>query len=173
MPDAYLGLGGNLADRLAQLTEAVRSLHESPGISVVTVSSVYESVAIGITDQPDFLNLVLRVATTLTPEALLARCLQIEADLGRVRIQRWGPRIIDIDVLLYEGVACDGERLTLPHPRMRERSFVLTPLAEIAPALTIAGIPVADLAGMLDQTGLRKFVRLPWAPTEEGPSGPC
>jgi dihydrofolate synthase/folylpolyglutamate synthase len=159
--DAFLALGSNLGDRAANLAEAVRRLSASPQIRVVAASSLYESAAVGYTAQPDFLNAVVRIATPCAPHELLALCLRIESELGRVRRERWGPRPIDIDVLLYDEVVLDEPALTIPHPRMRERNFVLTPLAEIAPTLTLGGEPIVALAARLDASGLRKVGTLP------------
>jgi 2-amino-4-hydroxy-6-hydroxymethyldihydropteridine diphosphokinase len=160
---AYLGLGSNLGDRRQHLAEAVRRLHAGPALQVVRVSSVYESSPVGVAAQPDFLNLVVQVATTHAPQELLAECLRIETDLGRERRERWGPRTIDIDLLLYGDVRIDDESLTVPHPRMRERSFVLTPLAEIAPGIKLDGKTLNELAVALGEAGLRKLGPLNWA----------
>jgi 2-amino-4-hydroxy-6-hydroxymethyldihydropteridine diphosphokinase len=154
---AYLGLGGNLGDRRQHLAEAVRRLHAGQVLQVVRVSSVYESSAVGMTAQPDFLNLVVQVTTTHAPHELLAECLRIEGDLGRERRERWGPRTIDIDLLLYGDLRIDDESLAVPHPRMRERSFVLTPLAEIAPGLKLDGKSIGELADAVGEVGLRKL----------------
>ena len=162
MHDAYLGVGGNLGDRLQNLTEAVRRLHATPGIRVASVSSVYESTAVGMTAQPDFLNLVAHVTTDCSPAELLAHCLRIEGELGRVRRERWGPRTVDIDVLLYNDVVLSDPALTIPHPRMLERSFVLVPLAEIAPQVRVNGNSIAALAAQLDRAGLVKSGGLDW-----------
>jgi 2-amino-4-hydroxy-6-hydroxymethyldihydropteridine diphosphokinase len=134
-----LGLGSNLGDRAANLRETVARLAAWPGIKVEKVSSVYETAPVGLTEQPDFLNAVAVVATTLTPAELLAACLEVEKAMGRVRLVRWGPRVIDIDVLLYDDVSLDTPDLVLPHPRLHERSFVLVPLAEVAPVLPVYG----------------------------------
>ncbi|MDO8540672.1 MAG: 2-amino-4-hydroxy-6-hydroxymethyldihydropteridine diphosphokinase [Opitutaceae bacterium] len=166
MHNAYLAIGSNLGERSWHLAEAVRRLHAPPQLRVVVVSSVYASPAVGYAAQPEFLNAVLRVTTTCSPYELLARCLQIEADLGRVRLERWGPRTIDIDVLLYEELVLDDPALTIPHARMRKRSFVLTPLAEIAPDLAVGGKSVQSLASSIDSGGLRKIAPLSWAPAE-------
>jgi 2-amino-4-hydroxy-6-hydroxymethyldihydropteridine diphosphokinase len=163
---AYLGLGSNLGDRRRSLAEAVRRLDIGPAQRVEAVSSVYESSPVGLTSQPDFLNLVVRIATDLAPHKLLDKCLRIEAALGRVRHERWGPRTIDLDLLLYGDVRINDERLTVPHPRMRERSFVLVPLAEIAPGLELAGETVDALAAALNGAGLRKVGPLDWASPE-------
>jgi 2-amino-4-hydroxy-6-hydroxymethyldihydropteridine diphosphokinase len=163
---AYLGLGSNLGDRRQHLAEAVRRLHAGPALQVMKVSSVYESSPVGVTAQPDFLNLVAQVKTTYAPQELLAECLRIEADLGRVRRERWGPRTIDIDLLLYGDLRIDDESLMVPHPRIRERSFVLTPLAEIASGLKLDGKTIGELAAALGEAGLRKLGPLEWTKKE-------
>jgi 2-amino-4-hydroxy-6-hydroxymethyldihydropteridine diphosphokinase len=154
---AYLGLGSNLGDRRQHLAEAVRRLHAVPALQVGKVSSVYESSPVGVTAQPDFLNLVVQVTTKHAPQELLAECLRLETDLGRERRERWGPRTIDIDLLLYGDTRINDESLTVPHPRMRERSFVLAPLAEIAPGLKLDGKMIGELAIALGEAGLRKL----------------
>ncbi len=155
MSTAYLGLGSNLGDRGRYLAEAVCALQAEPGNSVKMVSSVYETKPVGVQEQPDFLNLVVRVETVFSARDMLACGLRIEAGLGRVRSERWGPRTIDIDVLWHDGQAVNEPDLVLPHPRMAERAFVLVPLAEIAPGLLLEGRRVDGLAAKLDQTGLR------------------
>ena len=130
---AFLGLGANLGDRASSLRAALRALHAPPSLEVVRASTFYETAPVGVTGQPDFLNAVAEVRTTLPPAALLARLLGVEQQLGRVRTERWGPRVIDIDILLYGDQALALPGLTVPHPRAAERSFVLQPLAEIAP----------------------------------------
>lgn len=154
MSTAYLGLGGNLGDRRQYLAGAIHALNGELGIRVESVSSVYETKPVGVVDQPDFLNLVAQIATELSARELLARCLRIEADLGRVRTERWGPRTIDIDVLWFDGKTVDEPDLVLPHPRMLARAFVLVPLAEIAPLISLDGMRIDALAAKLDQTGL-------------------
>jgi len=155
---AYLALGSNLADRSRLLADALEHLARSPGNRLTATSPVYETKAVGLADQPDFLNLVARLETDLTPHALLDLCLAIEHRLGRVRRERWGPRTVDIDVLLLGDLTLSDERLTLPHPRMTERAFVLVPLADLAPDLPVNGLAVRDHLARLDRTGLRRFV---------------
>jgi 2-amino-4-hydroxy-6-hydroxymethyldihydropteridine diphosphokinase len=162
---AYLGLGSNLGDRRQHLAEAVRRLHAGPALQVVKISSVYESSPVGVTAQPDFLNLVVQVATAHVPHELLAECQRIETDLGRVRRERWGPRTIDIDLLLYGDARINDGSLTVPHPRMRERSFVLAPWSEIAPGMKLDGKTISELATALGEDGLRKLGSLDWAAT--------
>jgi 2-amino-4-hydroxy-6-hydroxymethyldihydropteridine diphosphokinase len=133
---AYLSLGANLGDRAGNLAAALARL-EAAGVRVERVSSLYETAPVGGPPQPPYLNLVARVETSLPPRELLRLCLAVEAELGRVRTVHWGPRTVDIDLLLYEGATSDDLELTLPHPRMAERQFVLVPLAEIAPDLRL------------------------------------
>ncbi|MDR7865440.1 MAG: 2-amino-4-hydroxy-6-hydroxymethyldihydropteridine diphosphokinase [Sporomusaceae bacterium] len=142
-----LGLGSNLGDREGNIAAAVARLAAWPGVTVERVSSLYETAPVGYTDQPDFLNAVISVRTTLTPQELLTACLAVERELGRERKIRWGPRTVDIDVLFYDDVVLATEVLTLPHPRFHERCFVLAPLAEIAgDAPVYAGKTAAELA---------------------------
>ena len=130
---AYLGLGSNLGDRLASLQRAVDMLGEETGIELTRSSRVWETDPVGGPEQPDFLNVVVRAEVGLTPLDLLAACQRVEAALGRVRDVRWGPRTIDIDVLLIDARAIDEPELVVPHPRMHERAFVLMPLLELDP----------------------------------------
>lgn len=127
---ATLGLGSNLGDRLANLRRAVELVDRNPGIRVVRSSRVFETVPIG-PPQPDFLNAVVQVETTLAPRALLDACLTAEAEMGRVREERWGPRVIDVDVLTYGREVIDEPDLVIPHPRMHVRAFVIVPLLEL------------------------------------------
>lgn len=138
---AVLGLGSNLGDRVDYLRQALDALALLPGTSVTAVSSVYETAPVGYADQPDFYNLVAVVQTELSPRALLGGCLGIEAALGRQRTFRNAPRVVDIDLLLMEGVTSDDPELILPHPRMMERAFVLVPLAELFPDRVALGVP--------------------------------
>lgn len=131
---AYLGLGSNLGDRAENLRHALVLL--GPSIMVEAVSSVYETVPWGLPDQPDFLNAVCRVRTALPPIELLHDIQQIEVALGRhLRLQRWGPRPVDLDILFYDDLVLETADLVIPHPLLHERAFVLVPLAEIAPTL--------------------------------------
>ena len=149
MTEAVLGLGTNLGDREAYLAGALDRLAATQGIRLDEVSRVYRSAPWGLSDQPDFLNLCVRIETSLNPEELLRACKQVEADLGRQSRQRWGPREIDIDLLLIEGVDFDTPNLTIPHRRLMERRFVLEPLSELEPEWVIDGIEVSDLARYL------------------------
>ncbi|PSL29413.1 2-amino-4-hydroxy-6-hydroxymethyldihydropteridine diphosphokinase [Dyadobacter jiangsuensis] len=128
----FLLLGSNLGDRPQVLAAARETIAEQAG-NITRQSAIYETAPWGITDQPAFLNQVLEITTSLLPEDLLRIILNIEHDLGRVRYERWGARVIDIDILYFGEVVMDSARLTLPHPRIQDRRFVLAPLAEIAP----------------------------------------
>lgn len=128
---AFIGAGANLGNRAATLAGAVARLRASSGVLTVEASSVYETNPVGVVDQPMFLNLVIGVETTLTPEALLRALLTIESEFGRVRVERWGPRTLDLDLLLFEGETRAEPELQLPHPRMFERPFVTVPLREL------------------------------------------
>lgn len=128
---AYLGLGSNLGDRLANLQGAVEALAAQPDVKVLRSSRVYETEPVGGPQQPEYLNAVLEIETTLSPRDLLDACLSAEATLGRVRAERWGPRAIDVDVLTYDHEEIDEPGLSIPHPRMHERGFVLVPLVEL------------------------------------------
>ena len=146
----YLSLGSNLGDRRANLEQALRRLAETPGVRITRVSRRYRSAPLGVTEQPEFLNLAAEARTSLAAVELLRAAKGIERDMGRASGQCWGPRVIDIDILLYDAVHMDTPELTLPHPRMAERGFVLVPLAEIAPHLRLPdGQQVAELAQAL------------------------
>ena len=136
---AYVGLGANLGDRPANIQTALSALNSTPEIQVTQPSSLYETAPVGVTDQPDFLNMVAALRTTLPPRGLLQVFLHIENQMGRVRNLRWGPRVIDMDLLLYGDRQIHSPGLTVPHPRLRERAFALIPLAEIAPDLRLPG----------------------------------
>jgi 2-amino-4-hydroxy-6-hydroxymethyldihydropteridine diphosphokinase len=127
---AFLALGSNLGDRLANLQRAVGLLGATEGIRVVRSSRVYETEPVG-PPQPDYLNAVVEVETTRSPRGLLEACLEVERAMGRVRRERWGPRVIDVDVLTYGREAVEEPGLVVPHPRMHERAFVLVPLLEL------------------------------------------
>ena len=150
----FLGLGGNLGDPARAMGEALRLLDQGPDTRVAAVSPLYRTPPWGKLDQPDFFNAAAEVATGLSPRGLLDLCLDAERKLKRVRAERWGPRVVDIDVLAFEGVSAREAGLDLPHPRMLERAFVLTPLAEIAPDLVVEGHTVADRAAALGGEGI-------------------
>lgn len=130
---AYIGIGSNVGDRQANLDGAVDMLRHTKGIEVKAVSPFYNTAPVGYTHQPDFLNGVVEIETTLSSHELLKACQGIEEKLKRVRTIRWGPRTIDMDILLYDDLIVQDEDLIIPHPRMHEREFVLKPLNDIAP----------------------------------------
>jgi 2-amino-4-hydroxy-6-hydroxymethyldihydropteridine diphosphokinase len=138
MTVAYLALGSNRGDRAGYLEAAHRRLPEV-GVTILRSSAVHETKPWGVRDQDDFLNQVLEVETALEPAALLEACKLVERDVGRTPSPRWGPREIDIDVLLYDDLQLATERLTVPHPGLGERAFVLAPLCELAPDLRPPG----------------------------------
>lgn len=149
----YLALGTNLGDRRANLAAAVVQLQAS--MQIERISSLYETAPAYVADQPRFLNAALCATTTLAPEALLDALKQIERELGRTTGLRNGPRLIDLDLLLYDDLVLATARLTLPHPRLAERPFVLVPLAEIAPTLRLPGFAqtVSELAAQVHGNG--------------------
>ena len=139
MINCYIGLGSNMGDREWHLREAVARLAAIDGIWVSQVSSIYVTEPVGFTEQPAFFNAVAAVRTSLTAGQLLAACRKVEQSLARKRDMRWGPRTIDLDILLYGDYPICTRELTVPHPRLPERLFVLIPLLEIAPELTLNG----------------------------------
>ena len=143
---AYLSLGSNMGDRRALLEKAIEMLSETDGIRVLNKSSFYETEPIGYTEQDMFLNCALEIECQIAPKELLEVIGTIEKALDRKRIIRWGPRTIDIDILFYEGVISDDPVLSLPHPRIGERNFVLLPLIEIGCTQKLGGIGLEDLA---------------------------
>ncbi len=130
---AYIGVGSNMGDREKNLNRAVEMLDMADGVEVTAVSSYINTAPVGYTEQADFLNAAVEVRTTLSARELLEVCRGIESELKRERVIRWGPRTIDLDILLYGELVLNEENLVLPHPRMHEREFVLGPLSEIAP----------------------------------------
>jgi 2-amino-4-hydroxy-6-hydroxymethyldihydropteridine diphosphokinase len=153
----YLSLGGNLGDPAASMGAALRMLDADATTEVVAVSSLYRTPPWGKTDQPDFLNVAARLSTGRDPRGLLDLCLEAERRLKRVRAERWGPRLIDIDILMFGDREIHESGLEIPHPRMTERAFVLAPLAEIAPGLTVKGAPAADRLAALDAAGIERL----------------
>jgi 2-amino-4-hydroxy-6-hydroxymethyldihydropteridine diphosphokinase len=150
---AYVGFGGNLGDPAKTLRAAAADLGRRAG-RLAAASPVYRSDPVGLTDQPPFLNAVAAIDTELDPDALLDVLLAVEADHGRVRDVRWGPRTLDLDLLWFEDVLRDDAHLTLPHPRAHEREFVLRPLCDIAPDLELAGRPARAWLESLDPQGV-------------------
>jgi 2-amino-4-hydroxy-6-hydroxymethyldihydropteridine diphosphokinase len=154
---AYIGVGSNLDDPHVQVLHALARLASVPDTRVILVSPLYSSLPMGPIVQPDFVNAVAALLTQLSPEELLIRLHAIEADFGRPdRHEKWGPRVIDLDLLIFGGERRATPDLTLPHPGVVERNFVLYPLADIAPDLEVPGLGrVAELKGRIASTGLR------------------
>jgi 2-amino-4-hydroxy-6-hydroxymethyldihydropteridine diphosphokinase len=148
----FIALGSNLGDRAAWLKQAREKLSSAPTVQLVAASSVYETEPVGKIEQPAFLNQVLEVRTTLAPENLLSRLLQVERELGRVRNERWGPRNIDLDLLAFGDRIFKTSRLVLPHPELHRRRFVLQPWAEIAPEFIVPGLS-ATVEALLKNCG--------------------
>ncbi len=159
MAEAFLGLGGNLGDVRTTLEQAIALLCEGPQVRLAARSADYRTPPWGVLDQPPFVNAVIAVVTSLSPHQLLARAQACERALGRDRSheRRWGPRTIDIDILAYDDVELHDADLTLPHPHLFERAFVLAPLAEIAPDRIIAGVRVRDALARVDASGIEKI----------------
>jgi 2-amino-4-hydroxy-6-hydroxymethyldihydropteridine diphosphokinase len=158
MAEALIGLGGNLGDVAATLDEAISRL-QAGGARVVARSSNWKTPPWGVVEQPAFVNACVAVTTELSPRGLLDLCLATETSLGRRREVKWGPRVIDLDVLDYDGRDIDEPGLCLPHPFLTERAFVLAPLAEIAPDRVVAGAPVRDHLAKVDAVGLERIDR--------------
>ena len=151
--EAALAFGGNIGDPVAAFAAALMGLREHSSVTLGRLSSIYRTPPWGKTDQPEFLNMAALVKTSLQPADLLAFCLELERAGGRERRERWGPRTLDIDILTYGDAIIDQARLQIPHPRIPERAFVLTPLAEILPQRRIGGRSVTELlAAATDET---------------------
>ena len=151
MTTAYVGLGANLGSREETLRRAVELVGEADGVEVVALSQLRETEPVGVVDQPPFLNGAVAVETTLEPRELLDLLLGIERSLGRVREERWGPRTVDLDLLVYGDDVVDEPGLRVPHPHLHERRFALEPLVELAPELDVPGRgPVSALLTALD-----------------------
>ncbi len=157
MQTIFLGLGTNLGDRTANLQAAIDGLAEK--VVITAVSPIYQTPPWGVTDQPDFLNLCLVAETDLLPAELLTFVKNLELELGRQPAKRWGPRLIDIDILFYANQLVETETVTVPHPRLAERAFVLRPLADIAPDFVhpVLGETIAVLAEKVGDEGIRPY----------------
>jgi len=157
MPILYLALGSNLGDRFANLQAAMAAL--PPAVRVLARSPVYETPPWGLADQPAFLNMALKGRTALAPLDLLKHLKRLEIELGRLPAVRWGPRRIDMDILFYDRLILETPELTLPHPRLHERAFVLVPLADLAPDLRhpVLGAAVRELLAGVDTAGIRLY----------------
>jgi 2-amino-4-hydroxy-6-hydroxymethyldihydropteridine diphosphokinase len=157
--EPLVGLGGNVGDVRSTLAAAIALLCDGRDVRLIARSCDYRTPPWGLTDQAAFINACILVETSLDPRALLARALRVESALGRDRTQerRWGPRTLDIDLLAYDDEVIDEPGLTLPHPRLFERAFVLLPLAEIAPERIIAGVRVREALARLDVGGIERL----------------
>lgn len=156
---AFVGLGGNLGDAAATLHEAIRELDGLPSTRMVRASHLYRSAAWGVTEQPHFINAVALLETGLDARALLDALLQLERSHGRERDaeSRWGPRTLDLDLLLYGEAAIDEPGLRVPHPHLHERAFVLLPLVELAPGTVVPGHDIAhELLARIDSSGVER-----------------
>lgn len=151
MAIAYIGLGSNMGNPVENLRQALQKLNGIKGVEVQAVAGVFRTAPVGYEEQEWFHNTVAEITTELTPHQLLHVLLNIEAQLGRVRTIHWGPRTLDLDLLLYEDQVIEDEQLIVPHPRMVERAFVMVPLAELAPQLTVGGKTVAEVAKLLEK----------------------
>ena len=153
-----IALGSNLGDSLTILEDALKTLAQTPGIALESSSSWYQTAPIG-PPQPDYLNGCALLKVQLNPEELLATLLEVEKQFGRVRTQRWGPRSLDLDLLLFDRVILETPKLQIPHPRMRERAFVLVPLAEIAPDWIdpVSGKAIAQLLQGVDCSSVHRL----------------
>ena len=154
----YLGLGANLGNRAENIRAAIAALRAAEGIEVTEISPLYETEPWGVKEQPRFLNAAAVIVSLLSPQSLLTLCQRIEKALGRVRDVRWGARTIDIDLLHIPGVVCRTPELTLPHPYLTQRAFVLIPLAAIAPDLVVEGRKIANWAAEVEgKNGVQRW----------------
>ena len=161
-----IGLGSNLGERECQLEQALQRLEQAGDLRIVCVSNLYETKPVGDTDQPEFLNMAARLETLLTPLDLLKQCLAVENEMGRLRTRRWGPRIIDIDLLEYDARRVRLTELILPHPEIVNRGFVLIPLNDIVPELMLENEKtVAEMTGVFlagKQNDVRLWKKVSW-----------
>ncbi|WP_394141388.1 2-amino-4-hydroxy-6-hydroxymethyldihydropteridine diphosphokinase [Cytobacillus oceanisediminis] len=156
---AFIALGSNIGNRFENLKEAIEKIGRLPEVGVVNTSSIYETDPVGYENQEQFLNMAIQVSTALNPFELLDACLETELDLGRKRDIRWGPRTIDLDILLYNHENIETEKLIVPHPRMHERAFVLIPLLEIDSSIRLPKVE-RPLSSILEDIPDREGVRI-------------
>jgi 2-amino-4-hydroxy-6-hydroxymethyldihydropteridine diphosphokinase len=152
-----IGLGANMGDKAANIARAVELLRQRGALDHVEMSSLYKTPPWGVTEQDWFVNACLAGRTTLAPLDLLARMQKIESDMGRVRVEHWGPRLIDLDMLYYGDVVMRTPELTLPHPEMHKRGFVMIPLAEIRPEFVVDGVSARELAAKFAGEGVERI----------------
>lgn len=160
MPRAFVAFGGNVGDARAAIAGAIAAFCDGTHVTLLARSSDYRTPPWGVTDQSPFINACIAVDTRLTPRGLLDRAHEVERSFGRDRHRetRWGPRTLDIDIIAYDDIALDEPMLTLPHPRLFERAFVLVPLVEIAPDAAIAGRSLGDALERLDRSGIERLL---------------
>ncbi|MBW8618226.1 MAG: 2-amino-4-hydroxy-6-hydroxymethyldihydropteridine diphosphokinase [Hyphomicrobiales bacterium] len=159
MADALISLGSNIGDPLAALQKAIDHLSEDPAISIKKRSSFYRTTPVGPVAQDDFINAAVLISTSLQPDALMQILLDIETKMGRDRTHavRFGPRVIDLDLILYDDVKQKSDLVELPHPRFRERAFVLVPLAELAPLWRVDDLTLLELAAQVGDQGVKRL----------------
>ncbi len=159
---AYLGLGSNMGDRFLNLRETLRKLKNATGLKIGRTSPVYETEPVGGPHQPKYLNMVVEIVTDLEVKKLLKVCQEIEKEMGRVRTERWGPRDIDIDILIYGDLVSSTKELTIPHPLFHEREFMLRPMADIAPDLQhpVLDLSISQLLDGVEESGVKKMSAL-------------
>lgn len=162
MTAAVLGLGGNIGDSRKLIAAAVDCLAVDPAIAVESVSALYETPPWGKVDQPPYLNAAARIDTTHAPRELLRAILAVERQLGRERIERWGPRTIDIDILLFGAAEVAEPGLNIPHPRLTERAFALIPLIDVMPDAAICGRPATEWLAECDSSGVLRVADRGW-----------
>lgn len=156
MTPAFIALGANLGDPVAQLREAAQRLRDTAGLHSVQLSPIYFSAPVGVVDQPRFANAAVRLETSFTAHELLAVCHSVERAMGRVRTVRWGPRTIDLDLIFFGTLHLSDDVLTLPHPRWSERAFVVQPIYDLAPDLIIDGVALSETLARLDRSDLQR-----------------
>jgi 2-amino-4-hydroxy-6-hydroxymethyldihydropteridine diphosphokinase len=159
---AVLGLGGNIGDNKALIAAAIDCLAEDPAITIEAASALYETPPWGKVDQPPFLNAAVRIETSHSARRLLQTILDVERRLGRERTERWGPRTIDIDILLFGESKVAEPGLIIPHPRLAERAFALVPLIDVLPDATISGRPAREWLSEMDSSGIRRIDARAW-----------
>ncbi|SHH83497.1 2-amino-4-hydroxy-6-hydroxymethyldihydropteridinediphosphokinase [Caloranaerobacter azorensis DSM 13643] len=157
MAKVYLGVGTNLGDRLNNLNEAIRLIKNFRNTEVIKISKIYETEPWGYTLQDKFLNLCMEIETDLDPFELLEECQKVERILKRKRYFRWGPRTIDVDILIYDDVSINDDKLTIPHPRIQERAFVLVPLKDLNENIVIKGKTISEWIDIVGLEGIKEF----------------
>lgn len=159
---AFLSLGSNLGSKISNLKEAVDFLQKDDKIEIIAKSSFYDTAPVGYVNQDAFVNIAVKISTDYSPFELLEKCFEAEKLLKRKRIIRWGPRTIDVDILLYENFTSDDEKLIVPHPRMKERAFVLVPLCEIDSSVILDDKNINEIIQTLDTQDIRKIDNEKW-----------